>query len=52
MTDTTEEAERLFKQLQPSETLSSYEIEQRRIRHDLERLKAERLAREAGGKHP
>jgi hypothetical protein len=44
----TEEAQRLFKpHTQPESAMSEYEREQRRIRENLERLKAERLAREA-----
>ena len=43
----TDEAERLFARPQPAQTISEYEREQQRIRANMERLKAERLAREA-----
>jgi hypothetical protein len=46
MTDPKTEASKLFKQ-QPTSTLSEYERERLAIRNNRERLKAERLAREA-----
>jgi len=42
-----EEAQRLFEKPKPAPTISEYEREQQRIRTNYERLKAERLAREA-----
>jgi hypothetical protein len=48
MTDTSDKAERLFKpRAQPEAAMTGHEREQRRIRENLGRLKAERLAREA-----
>jgi hypothetical protein len=47
MTDPKLEASKLFKQEQPASTLSEYEREQLAIQKNRERLKAERLAREA-----
>jgi hypothetical protein len=47
MTDPKAEASKLFKQEQPTSTLSDYEREQLAIQKNRERLKAERLAREA-----
>jgi hypothetical protein len=47
MTDPKSEASKLFKQEQPTSTLSEYEREQLAIQKNRERLKAERLAREA-----
>jgi hypothetical protein len=48
MNDTTlEEAQRLFKQPAPAPTMTEYQLEQMRIRANYERLKAERLTREA-----
>jgi hypothetical protein len=41
------EAERLFEQVRPAPTIGEYEREQQAIRSNFERLKAERLAREA-----
>jgi hypothetical protein len=53
MNDTTLEAAlRIFKQLAPTPTSSEYEREQQRIRANYERLKAERLAREAAANKP
>jgi hypothetical protein len=52
MTDTTKEAERLFKPQAEAHAASEYEREQQKIRANLERLKAERLAREAAGHDP
>jgi hypothetical protein len=46
MTDPKSEASKLFKQEQPTSTLSEYEREQLAIQNNRERLKAERLARE------
>jgi hypothetical protein len=42
-----EEAERLFEQAKPGPAISEYQREQQAIRSNFERLKAERLAREA-----
>jgi hypothetical protein len=47
MNDPKKQAEQLFKQPKPISTLSEYEIEQEKIRANLERLRRERLAREA-----
>jgi hypothetical protein len=49
MTDPKLDASKLFKQVDPAptSTLSEYEREQEAIRKNRERLKAERLAREA-----
>jgi hypothetical protein len=47
MTDTNQEALQLFKQAEPAPTISEYQREQLAIRANYERLKAERLAREA-----
>jgi hypothetical protein len=48
MNDTNlEAAQRLFKQPAPAPTMTEYQLEQLRIRLNFERLKAERLAREA-----
>jgi hypothetical protein len=44
---TPEQILQLFKQAEPAPTISEYEREQRAIRANYERLKAERLAREA-----
>jgi hypothetical protein len=41
------EAERLFGRTKPAPVMSEYELEQLAIRLNFERLKAERLAREA-----
>jgi hypothetical protein len=44
----TDEARRLFKQTtKPAPAMETYDQEQARIRANLERLRAERLAREA-----
>jgi hypothetical protein len=45
-----EDAERLFEQTKPVPTISEYEKEQRAIRSNYERLKRERLEREAASK--
>jgi len=50
MSDTSEKAQRLFKSQPRAPAASEYERDQQRIRANLERLKAERLAREAGAK--
>jgi hypothetical protein len=47
MTDPKLEASKLFKQEQPPSTMSEHECEQLAIQKNRERLKAERLAREA-----
>jgi hypothetical protein len=47
MTDPKSEASKMFKQEQPTSTLSEYDREQIAIQKNRERLKAERLAREA-----
>jgi hypothetical protein len=47
MTDPKTEASKLFKQEQPTSTLSDYEREQQAIKANYEKLKAERLARES-----
>jgi hypothetical protein len=47
MDDISEEASKLFRQIEPAPTLSEYQREQQAIRANLERLRAERLAREA-----
>jgi hypothetical protein len=53
MNDTTlEEAQRLFRQPAPAPTMTEYQLEQQRIRANYERLKAERLAREAAANKP
>jgi hypothetical protein len=44
-----EEAERLFEQAKPLKAISEYQKEQQAIRSNFERLKAQRLAREAAG---
>ena len=45
-----EEAERLFVQVEPAPAISEYEKEQRAVKANFERLKAERLARETGNR--
>jgi hypothetical protein len=47
MTDPKQEASQLFKQPEPSPMMSAYQLEQEAIRKNRERLRAERLAREA-----
>ena len=47
MYDITEEAQQLFKQSARTPIMNEYQLEQARIRANFERLKAERLAREA-----
>jgi hypothetical protein len=42
-----QEASKLFAQLKPVPSATSYELEQQRIRENHQRLKAARLAREA-----
>jgi hypothetical protein len=42
-----EEAEKLFGRIEPTPTMTEYQRDQQRIRATYERLKAERLAREA-----
>jgi hypothetical protein len=44
---TTDEILKVFEQAKPVETISEYEKEQQAIRSNFERLKSERLAREA-----
>ena len=46
MRDNLAEAAKLFRQIEPAPTLSEYQREQQAIRANLERLRAERLARE------
>ena len=41
------EAEKLFEQTKQAPVMTAYEREQQRVRDNFERLKAERLAREA-----
>jgi hypothetical protein len=43
------EAEKLFEQTKPAPVMTEYEREQHRARSNLERLRAERLARESNG---
>jgi hypothetical protein len=50
MSDPKQQAEQLFREPKPTSTMSEYEIEQEKIRANLERLRKERLAREAGSK--
>jgi hypothetical protein len=45
-----DEAARLFVAPQPAPTMNEYEKEQQAIRSNFERLKSERLAREAAAK--
>jgi hypothetical protein len=53
MNDTNlEEALQLFNQPVPAPTMTEYQLEQQRIRANYERLKAERLAREAAANKP
>jgi hypothetical protein len=49
MTDPKLEASQFFKQPEPALTMSAYQLEQETIRKNRERLRAERLAREAKG---
>jgi hypothetical protein len=49
MTDPKSEASQFFKQPEPAVTMSAYQLEQETIQKNRERLKAERLAREAKG---
>jgi hypothetical protein len=51
MNDIKEEAARLFKPSKPQSKVSEYERDQRHIRANYERLKAERLARETERGH-
>jgi hypothetical protein len=48
MNDPKQQAEQLFKEPKPTSTMSEYLIEQEKIRANLERLRKERLARDAG----
>jgi hypothetical protein len=48
MSDILEEASKLFRQIEQAPILTEYQREQQAIRANLERLRAERLAREAG----
>jgi hypothetical protein len=50
MNNPKQEAEQLFKEQKPNTTMSEYEREQEKIRANLERLRRERLARDAGSK--
>jgi hypothetical protein len=50
MNDPKQQAEQLFKEPKPTTTMSEYQIEQEKIRANLERLRRERLARDAGSK--
>jgi hypothetical protein len=50
MNDPKQQAEQLFKEQKPTTTMSEYEREQEKIRANLERLRRERLARDAGSK--
>jgi hypothetical protein len=50
-TDKNNEASALFKPAEPAPTVSEYHREQQTIRSNLERLKAERLAREAANQN-
>jgi hypothetical protein len=43
-----EEASKLFRRIETAPTMTEYEREQQAVRANYERLKAERLAREAG----
>jgi hypothetical protein len=47
MNDKNKEAESLFKQAKPEATMTDYQREQQALHANRERLKAERLAREA-----
>jgi hypothetical protein len=49
MTDPKFEASQFFKRPEPAPTMSAYHLEQEAIRKNRERLKAERLARDAKG---
>ena len=46
MSDTLEEASKLFRRIEPAPTVTEYQREQQAIRDNYQRLKAERLARE------
>jgi hypothetical protein len=48
MNDPMEEAAKVFKTAEPQHRIREYEREQQAIRNNHQRLKAERLAREAG----
>ena len=48
MSDTLEEASRLFWRIEPTATMTEYQHEQQAVQVNDERLKAERLARESG----
>jgi len=50
MNDRKVEAEQLFNEPKPATAMSEYEHEQQKIRSNLERLRKERLAREATSK--
>ena len=47
MSDTLEEAWKLFRRIEPVPTVTEYQREQLAVRANHKRLKAERLAREA-----
>jgi hypothetical protein len=47
-----EAAQKLFEQIELAPTMSSYQQEQQRVRLNFERLRAERLAREAAANNP
>jgi len=48
MNDPKKQAEEFFKEPKPTSSMSEYQIEQEKIRANLERLRRERSAREAG----
>jgi hypothetical protein len=52
MNDPKQQAEQFFKEQKPTSTLSEYQIEQEKIRANLERLREERPARETGSNNP
>ena len=47
MNNPKQQAEQFFKEQKPTSTMSEYELEQEKIRSNLERLRKERLARES-----
>jgi hypothetical protein len=50
MNDPKQQAEQFFKEQKPTSTMSDYEREQDKIRANLDRLRRERLARDARSK--
>ena len=46
MSDISEEASKLFRQIEPTSPMTEYQREQQAIRENLQRLRAERLATE------